>query len=169
MAQYIEKTRATVRISLGEKETLEGSIALAPRARYHDGPETILELLNSPVRVIPFARGKGDSVLLVTRLNIVWVAAAAGLDAPLVCPATYCVTREERVQVVFTDGSRVEGLIQMELPEHVNRASDFLNAAEDFFPLVTGSGTLLVNKLCVREIRVFETSPMPLVPGAERG
>ena len=168
MAQFIEKIRAPVRVLLGEAESLEGSVSLAPRAQYRDGPETLLELLNSPLRVIPFTRGKSDSVLLLTRLNIVWAAEAAGLDPRLIRPAPYRVTREERVQVVFTDGGRIEGQIQMELPEDVNRASDFLNAGEDFVALVTGTGTLLVNKLRVRETRVFESSPMPLSPGAGR-
>ncbi len=166
MAQLVEKIQARVRVSRGEAEPLDGSVSLAPIARSHAGPQSLLELLNAPSRVIPIQCEADGLVLLLMRANVVWVA-APGLDPELVCPPTYRVSREERVRLVFTDRSRVEGLIPMELPEDLNRTSDFLNQASDFFPLVTANGTLLVNKLCVRETLVYEDSPPPLTPGAK--
>lgn len=51
MPEYVAKLRARVRIGRPGEETIEGVVALAPRARFHDGPETILERLNpQPVR-----------------------------------------------------------------------------------------------------------------------
>jgi hypothetical protein len=52
-------------------------------------------------------------------------------------------------------------LLQLELPNELNRASDYLNLADDFFTLETSEGLLLVNKFRVREVRVFVASPMP--------
>jgi hypothetical protein len=54
----------------------------------------------------------------------------------------------------------------MELPETLNRASDFLNGEEDFFPLVTKQGIVLLNKHRVLYTRVYESSPLPLGSGS---
>jgi len=50
----------------------------------------------------------------------------------------------------------------MELPGDLNRASDFLNAADDFFALVSGAETYLLNKSCVSSTLVFQSSPLPV-------
>jgi hypothetical protein len=67
-------------------------------------------------------------------------------------------TREERVRVRLIGGAAFEGVLAMELPQEFNRTSDFLNAEEDFFPLSSASGTLLVNKRRLLEVRVFGAS-----------
>jgi hypothetical protein len=50
----------------------------------------------------------------------------------------------------------------MELPEHLNRISDFINQTDDFFPLATRSGVLLINKARIASLRLFESSPPPI-------
>jgi hypothetical protein len=162
MARYIEKLQAAVRVSQPGEEPVDGWLSLSPQAQFHDGPETLLDLLNSAVRVIPLVRGAGQPVLLLTRLSLDWVMPAPDVTAERVGPRTYRVTREERVEVRFVDGRRIEGLVQMELPEDLNRASDFLNGAEDFFTLLTPFGILLVNKASVRETLVYQSSPRPV-------
>jgi hypothetical protein len=169
MARYVEKQQASVRVSMAGEEPVEGSLSLAPQAQFHGGPETLLDLLNSGQRVLPLVGADGQSVLLLSRLGVGWVMPDPGVPPERVCPPTYIVTREERVEVRFDDGQHLEGLIQMELPEDLNRASDFLNATDDFFTLVTPFGTLLVNKTRLREVKVFESSPRPLTLNQEDG
>lgn len=164
MVQYIAKRRAPVRISQQGLDPFDAFLSLSPRSRHHDGGETIVELLNSTLRVIPLILPGEDSVLLATRLNLDWVMATETVDPAMICPATYWVTREERVNVSFCDGRTMDGVLQMELPPEINRPSDFLNGSEDFFPLVTRMGTLLVNKSRVRELRVLYKAPVPSVP-----
>ena len=94
--------------------------------------------------------------------------ARAGFDPEWVCPPTYSVTREERVSVRFRSGLELEGLLRMELPEMLNRASDFLNGPEDFFALMTADGVVLVNKRAVFDTRVYESSPLPLTSSPSR-
>lgn len=161
MAQYIAKRRAPVRISQSGLDPFEASIWLAPQSAQHDGPETILELLNSQLRVIPLHRPGEDSIMLAMRLNLDWVMATNEVDTSLICPPTYWVTREERVKVSFTDGSSMDGLLRMELPPEINRPSDFLNSPDDFFPLATRMGILLVNKARVRDMCVYQPAPVP--------
>jgi hypothetical protein len=162
LAEYVHKLRAVAWVSeQGEEEAL-GYFALTPHAQFHTGPETLLERLNSSDRVIPFHLHEHDGVLLLNRLEIQWVMPVETVPAELVCPQTYQVTREERVRLRLRSGETLEGLLRMELPEWFNRASDFLNSPEHFFPLVTERGVVLVNKLCVSSTRLYEASPEPV-------
>jgi hypothetical protein len=168
MPEYIPKLRAAVRIGQPGHEPVLGFIALAPQAEFHAGPETLIERLNHRDRVIPFQRLEDDAMLMLTRLDLEWVAASPSVAPELICPPTYLVTREERVRVRFKSGEELEGLIQMELPENFNRASDFLNGPDDYFALVTVDGVRLVNKLAVLDTRVYESSPLPVEGHAPR-
>ncbi len=168
MTRYIEKHQVSVRVSRPGQEPQPGFLVLAAQSPHREGPETVLDLLNSPLRVVPLVRGPGEPVRLLTRLGIEWVMPDPQVQANLVCPRTYLITREERVEVHLAGGASLEGLIQMELPEEINRASDFLNLPDDFFPLVTPSGRLLVNKHHVRETQVFASSPRPFSEARDR-
>jgi hypothetical protein len=163
MSGYVHKHRAPVRVCLPGQDPIDGLFSLNPQSPHHDGCETILELLNSAARVIPFIVAEQSTVLLLTRLNIDWAVAGAGVDPALVCPRTYAVTREETVQLTFNDGRTISGLLQMELPQGMNRASDFLNGAEEFFPMRTRIGIVIVNKARVRDVQVMQVSPRPVV------
>jgi hypothetical protein len=162
VAEYVHKLRAVAWVSDHGEEAIEGCFALTPQAQFHDGPETLLERLNSPDRVIPFERKDDRGVLLLNRLEIEWVRPASTMASELICPPTYQVTREERVSLRLRSGETMVGLLRMELPEWYNRASDFLNSPEHFFPLITEEGVVLVNKLCVMSTRLYEHSPEPV-------
>jgi hypothetical protein len=159
---FIEKIRVPVRVHQSGIEKIQGWFALGPQARFHDGPETLLELLNSPARVIPFVRAADEAVLLVQRQAILWVEAAAEVDPGWIRPPSFSVAREERVQVFFDDGRRMEGLLQMDLPEEMNRASDYLNGVDDFFPLITPGATAIIHKSRLSAVRLYEASPHPV-------
>jgi len=159
---HVEKLQLPARIILPGLEQLVGSFALAPASPWRDGPESLLELLNSQVRVLPILRESDEAVLLVSRLAIDWVEVGSHVDAELIRPRAYLVTREEHVQVRLMNGRLVEGRVTMELPEHLNRISDFLNLPDDFFPLTTRSCIMLFNKSRIAGARLFHASPRPL-------
>jgi hypothetical protein len=161
MPAYVEKIRVPVQIAQLANEPLAGFLALAPRAQFHDGPETLLELMNAPRRVIPVQLPDGETSLL-QRDAIEWVTTDSGEAEHLVMPRNFLVTREEAVRVCLRNGQSIDGILRMELPEHLNRASDFLNASEDFFPLTRDTHTLLIHKSAVREVRLFDASPKPV-------
>jgi len=162
VAEYVDKLRVVAFVSQQGQEAVEGVFALTPQAQFHDGPETLLERLNSTDRVIPFQRSEDDAVLLLNRIEIEWILSARNVAPELICPPTYRVTREEHIRLRLRSGEALEGLLRMELPEWFNRASDFLNGPEHFFPLVTERGVVLVNKLCVMSTRLYEVSPEPV-------
>jgi hypothetical protein len=166
MPEFIEKIRINVRVSRPGEPVMEGACSLSPNSPSHDGPETLLELVNSPLTMLPFQRGTDDAMLLLSRTDLQWVLAGPGVAPELVRPASYCFTREERVSVRMRTGEVIEGLLQMEMPENINRTSDFLNGPEPFFPLSTRQGIFLVQKACTREVRLFDSSPLPITGAA---
>jgi hypothetical protein len=162
MPEYIEKIRVSIRVSRPGEPVMEGVCSLSPDSPAHDGPETLLELVNAPITMLPFQRETDDAMLLLSRTDLQWVLAGPGVALELVRPASYCFTREERVAVRMRGGEELEGVLQMEMPENVNRTSDFLNGPEPFFPLTTRQGIFLVQKACTREVRLFDSSPLPI-------
>lgn len=161
MAEYVGKLRVPVRIQLANADAVDGFLSVAPRSAIYEGSETLFELLNAPQRVLPFIVASDESVMLITRQHLDWVEAGEEVDPELVCPRPYMVTREEIVAVEWLDGTRLQGKLPMELPDDINRASDYMNNPDDFFPLVMTAGTMLVNKLRLRAVRIFSASPRP--------
>ena len=144
-----------MRVSFAGGDPADGYLCLAPHSELHEGRETMLELLNSDKRVVPFLCQDGEVVLLTLR-HVDWVLAGPGVDLSAVFPPTYIVAREERVELCFADGRCMDGKIQMEVTEDFTRASDFLNAGARFYPIRTRLGLMLVNKDRVSETRLAE-------------
>lgn len=161
MTSYVEKIRVPVRVGQAGMEPMDGYLSLGPQAEFHAGPETILERLNVVIRVVPFRRAEDERTLLLNRDEIEWVAAAPGVERELICPPNYQVTNQEHAVLRMMNGAILEGEVQMELPDHLNRASDFINGVEDFFPLMTPEGILLVSKLRVSCFELPAPSPRP--------
>ena len=166
MPEYIEKLRVTVRVSRPGEPPVEGVLSLLPASPFHGGPETLLELLGPSSGFIPFERVSDDTVLLISRTDIQWVMADLRVAPELVRPRTFRYTREERVHVRLRGGEELDGVIQMELPESINRTSDYLNGPERFFPLTTRQGVFLIQKTEVREVLLSNSSPSPLPDAA---
>jgi hypothetical protein len=128
---------------------------------------TLLERLNALDRVIP-VHLEDSEVLLLNRQEILWVKPGPDVDDDWVAPPAYQVTREERVVLDLGDSASLDGVLRMELPQEFNRVSDFMNGPEDFLPLATGEGLVLVNKQHVRATRLFRASPLPIRPRPSR-
>jgi hypothetical protein len=161
MPQYVQKIRVPVVLARAGAPPLAGLVSLFPQAELHDGPETLLECLDAPARVLPFQLAGGEAVLLVTRAHVVWVEPDASVDPRLVRPAPWMATHEELVQVRLAGGETLEGIISMEMPHEFNRPSDYLNGEDGFFPLRMRSGTRLLNKACVVDVRVRAARSVP--------
>ena len=166
MPEYIEKLRVTVRVSRPGEPPVEGVLSLFPHSEFHGGPETLLELLDPPSGFVPFERASDGGVVLLSRPDIQWVMADPRVAPDLVRPRAFRFTREEHVHVRLRGGEELDGVLQMELPEDINRTSDYLNGPERFFPLATRQGIFLIHKAAVREILLFDSSPLPLSDAA---
>ena len=162
MAGYVSKIRVAVRLAVGGLPPMEGFLSLESGTRNHARPETILEKLNSSARVIPFHRGADNAVLLVNRMEIEYVGAGDDVTMDYVMPPAYRVTLQERVRLRLTSGVELRGVLRLELPDDLNRVSDYLNTGDDYFPLALPGEVLLVNKNHVSVARLFDASPAPV-------
>jgi hypothetical protein len=162
LPRYLDKIRIPVTVAQRELKPVEGHMFLLPIAEFHDGPETVLDLLNTAQHVVPFEPVSGDGVFLLTRMHVDWVRVRDAGFERFARPAHHEVTHAEPVEITLVDGQAVRGRIEMELPPDLNRASDFLNGAGDFYPLSTDIGTLIVNKRRVLRTRLFRASAAPI-------
>lgn len=144
--------RLPVTLAVSGGGDLCGWVSLSRHSEFRSGPQTLLERLNERVRVVPVV--EREVTTLVTRALIEWAEAAPGVDAALLGPAAFVVTREEHAVLRLRSGRVLEGIIEMEMPEGLNRTSDFINSGDDFFALLCGERTLLVNKRRVRDVRL---------------
>ncbi len=162
MARYIEKLRVPVSVVLPGSPPVHGHLSLLPHSEHHAGPETILDRLNEPTRVVPFQRASDGAVLLVNRAQIDWVEAGPDVESTYLQRASFQATREEHVQVRLTSGAEFDGVMPIEMPDEYNRASDYLNESSDFFLVECSTGVRIVNKDHVLETRVYGVSPRPV-------
>lgn len=161
MPRHVEKLRVPVCVALLGELPVDGALSLDLHAELHDGPETLLERLNVAQRVLPFHREGDQAFALVTRAQIRWVMAGPAVAPEWIRPRAFLTTREERVRVRLLGEDAFEGILAMEMPTDFNRASDFLNGPEDFFPLQTDQGTLLLNKAHVLDVCLIAAARIP--------
>jgi hypothetical protein len=154
MASDVEKLRVPVRLCLAGSAPVSGNLFVTSCAESREGPESVLDRLNDRVRVLPFERAGDKGMLMVVRSQVNWVLAVPEVPPRLVQPPHFLPTREEHVLVRMHGGSVFEGELAFEMPHERNRVSDFLNAADDFFPLRTPQGTVLVRKDAVLDVEL---------------
>lgn len=155
--RYVEKVRVPVRLSQPNLDPRDGCFLLFPQVGNEQRTESLLELLNSFRNVIPFILTGDDSVLLLTRTNIDWVAVSPAVDRKLILPSIEW-TESQRVELRFLDERRVDAEVQWFSHVHQDRLSDFLNVCDTFVPAQTGFGTLIWNKDRLREARILPSA-----------
>jgi hypothetical protein len=152
---YVAKLQVPVRLSQPQLAPRDGHFLLFPQHGNESRPESLLELLNSGRTVIPFILAGDHTVLLLTRLNVDWVAVGSNVDPALVFPPGLEHNRSERVELRFIDESRVDAHVEWYVGAGGNRLSDFLNTCDAFVASRTGFGTLIWNKHRIRETRIL--------------
>ncbi len=163
MAPYVKKIGVPARVSQPNLGPRDGHFLLYPQIE-GNRPEALLELLNSRRTMIPFILDQDSEVLLLTRPNIDWVVVSQSVEPRLVYAPGALVSAEQRVDLRLIDESRVHAVIRWDAGSGDVRLSDFLNRDEMFIAANTEFGTLLINKLRVRETRVAESTARALTP-----
>src|SRR3954469_2992415 len=113
----IEKVRQQLEIILTSGEKLNGTVFLEPLARTHAGPQSPRELLNDDATFFPFDV-KGNLVLLSKEhvKQVSYRSSGATTVGPTVA-----------VRVLLSDGSSVDGVVELEAKSDAHRLLDFLN------------------------------------------
>ena len=144
----LPRTAISVRLQLTTGNPLPGAVFVADRVAHHEGPETLLELLNRDEGFFAFRpEGKpgGPAVLLIAKSQTVNVAAPG--SAPIVDPDRREAARQASITVHLHGGSMLTGLVRFEAPDNHRRLLDYLNASLDpFFALTVDDVTIYINR-----------------------
>src|SRR5437870_9844340 len=96
------------------------------REPHHDGPETVLEMLNRAEGFFAFRPADDGNVLLVSKAHTTWVS--LDRQAPITDPARLSAARMLGVELVLAGGAPLGGRASVELPVHDYRLLDYFNA-----------------------------------------
>jgi len=140
----------TARITLSQGPPHVGTIFLSARVPQHDGPETLLEMLNRPEPFFPFRPSDDGAVLLLARSQVVILAVEHG---PIEDPDRLTAAKEMGLELVLSNGTTIAGHARAELPSQHARTLDYLNAgaagaagAAPFIALSNHESTNYVNR-----------------------
>ena len=123
-----------------------GSVFVMDRVAHHDGPESVLEMLNREDAFFAF-RPEAGALLLVAKAHTVAVSVAG---APIGDPARLSAAQAADLELVLEGGSTITGRAQFELPDGHRRLLDYLNAGrEAFFAISQGATTHYINRVHV--------------------
>jgi CheY-like chemotaxis protein len=132
-----------------DEATFEGSLFLHLSAESHDGPETVLDRLNTPDRFLVLSVADDSPVVLLNKAQIIRV------DVPTEAEpheATAAVTDVAHVRVRLINGEQLEGAVRVEGPEGQHRLSGLLNAQSAFLPLQGSARLHLLQKRFISRI-----------------
>ena len=144
----LPRTPVTARLLLTQGISRPGEIYVMERVAHHDGPETVLELLNRPEGFFAFRPAEDREILLVSKVQT--VSLSVDRQAPIADPARLSAARTLGVEVVLAGGATLGGWASVELPEQHARLLDYLNASrEAFFAVWSHAATHYVNRAYV--------------------
>ena len=144
----LPRTPIPARLLLTQGVSRPGQIYVMERVAHHDGPETVLELLNRPEGFFAFRPAEDREILLVSKVQT--VSLSVDRQAPIADPARLSAARTLGVEVVLAGGATLGGWASVELPEQHARLLDYLNASrEAFFAVWSHAATHYVNRAYV--------------------
>jgi len=144
----LPRTPVPARLLLTQGISRPGQIYVMERVAHHDGPETVLELLNRPEGFFAFRPTEDDEILLVSKVQT--VSLTVDRQAPIADPARLSAARMLGLEVVLAGGATLGGWASVELPEQHARLLDYLNAShEAFFAVWSHASTHYVNRAYV--------------------
>lgn len=151
----LPRTAVLARILMTEGETQSGELYVMERVPQHDGPETVVEMLNRREPFFAFRPEGAAEVRLLAKGHIVTVS--LDRQAPIADPARLSAATLLGLEIVLAGGSTLNGWASVELPPEHSRLLDYLNASQDpFFALWTHAATHYVNRAHVLYARPLD-------------
>ena len=143
-AYRVEKRRSDATVTLSSGNSERGCFFLATSSTRHDGPERVVDLLNSERGFFPFEIHDAGVVrtVLYNRSHVVLVALEG--DETTHDPGYGVVTRR-LVSVLLSNGHRVVGAVRVYRSDGRDRLSDWTRQPETFRYVETGDTTVIVN------------------------
>ncbi|RPH60552.1 MAG: hypothetical protein EHM89_08740 [Acidobacteria bacterium] len=150
----IEKQRVLARLTLATGTTVSGCFFVAGATPTRASRERVGDLLNAQKGFFPF-QGSDGTTALYNREHVVVVALPPGVSEAELDPG-YAVATRRAASILLSTGMRVEGEVAVYGPAGRDRLSDYTRSDEQFWYLMTGERTLLVNRDHIVEL--VETS-----------
>ncbi|MDB4898395.1 MAG: hypothetical protein JWN53_203 [Gemmatimonadetes bacterium] len=151
MSDYrIEKVRRPVELTLVNGHRIDGEVFCQATARFHNGPEEPLDLLNDDDDCFLPLVGSDGEVRLVQKSQLAIVACPLPAGDDDVDTGVLGM----RVELTLIDGSAHVGSVFPELPAGRDRLVDFLNDTPlRFLALFTADKLRLVNRAHIAYVR----------------
>ncbi len=151
----LPRTPVPAQLLLTQGVSRPGVVYVMERVAHHDGPETVLEMLNRPEGFFAFRPTDEGDVLLVSKAHT--ISLSLDRQAPIADPARLSAARMLGTELVLAGGATLGGWASVELPSHHARLLDYLNASADlFFALWTHAATHYVNRAHVLYARTLD-------------
>ena len=115
-----------------DKATFEGSLFLHLTAESHDGPETVLDRLNTPDRFLVLSVADESPVVILNKSQIIRVDVPADASPS---EASAPPAEVERVSLRLINGDELDGIVRVEGPAGQHRLSGLLNSQSAFLPV----------------------------------
>ena len=145
MSFALPRSAVAAHVLLTEGASRSGEVYVMERVPQHDGPETLLEMLNRPEGFFAFRPDDGPDPLLVSKAHTVSVSTHR--QAPIADPARLSAAKLIGLELVLAGGSEIGGWASVELPPPQSRLLDYLNASRDpFFAVWTHAATHYVHR-----------------------
>ena len=132
-----------------------GQLYVMEQVPHHEGPETVLEMLNRPEGFFAFRPADADDILLVSKAHTMWLS--QDRQAPIADPARLSAARLLGTELILVGGATLGGWASVELPMPHARLLDYLNASpQPFFAVWTHAATHYVNRAHVLYARPLD-------------
>lgn len=162
MDHYIPKRRVPVTLWSAELRGVPGQVFLDLDSS-GNRHQTILEKLNESAPFLPVAMGDEGRIHLFNRARLTRIVPGRQVLHSDVFARGFEPWREERSDLVLTDGTHLSGRVWMPLERESQRLSDYMNMlGGQFFVLITLTGIHLVRADAVLELELAESAGAPL-------
>ncbi|MFI5235587.1 MAG: hypothetical protein ACHQXA_07755 [Gemmatimonadales bacterium] len=157
MGDWGSTERIESEILLGDGTRLVGAVFVQGRVPQHDGPESLVEMLNRPEPFTPVSL-TGDGVVFLAKAQIALVAGDPAVPSTEVDgdQVRHSAAKMIGLEVEMLGGRVLRGWAALELPPNRARALDFLNEAGDFFALSTSAAHWVIHRAYVRGVRPLD-------------
>lgn len=153
MSDWASTERIRAEIILADQARLEGELHVQGRVGLHDGPETVLEMLNRDEIFFPLTLAETQVAFVAkSQVSVVVCASEIGVTDPELIGALKIIDLE----VTMAGGAEFRGHATIELPPSRARALDYLNTGGRFFALRNDSATRFINRAHVRVVRPLD-------------
>jgi hypothetical protein len=151
----LPRTPVPAHLLLTQGVSRPGQVYLMQRVPHHDGPETVLEMLNRAEGFFAFRPADDADLLLPSKAHT--ISLSVDHETPIADPARLSAARVLGLEVVLVGGKTLAGWASVELPPPHARLLDYLNASPDaFFAVWTDATTHYVNRAHVLYARPLD-------------